>query len=237
MNPVARHPNSAVSRFAPLVLLVTILVTSPSRAQTLREEVWVPDGVVLDMAVSGNTLYLGGNFSTVGPASGGGVVLNTTSGAGVQPYPGIGGAVFAVAPDGAGGWFIGGDFTHVRGQLRSNLAQIDAFGNLTSWNPGADRSVSVIEVSGTTVYVAGQLSRPSAGSRATAWQRSMPAPGPPRVGIPTRAGSVRHLRSAAARSTSAASSRTSGVNLAAISQRSVSPPAAPHRGTPTRTTA
>jgi len=34
-----------------------------------------------------------------------------------------------------GGWFLGGDFTAVCGQSRRGIAQVDAAGNLTAWNP------------------------------------------------------------------------------------------------------
>jgi len=34
-----------------------------------------------------------------------------------------------------GGWFLGGDFTSVCGQSRRGIAQVDAAGNLTAWNP------------------------------------------------------------------------------------------------------
>jgi hypothetical protein len=55
------------------------------------------------------------------------------------------GEVRAVAPDGRGGWFLGGDFTSVCGQSRRGIAQVDAAGNLTAWNPNPARHASSFE--------------------------------------------------------------------------------------------
>jgi len=56
--------------------------------------------------------------------------------------------VRAVAPDGRGGWFLGGDFTSVCGQSRRDIAQVDAAGNLTAWNPNPDGAVNSLLVTG-----------------------------------------------------------------------------------------
>jgi hypothetical protein len=40
--------------------------------------------------------------------------------------PRVAGTVYAVAPDGSGGWYVGGSFTHVGGTPRSNLAHVFA---------------------------------------------------------------------------------------------------------------
>ncbi|QXP89506.1 Ig-like domain-containing protein [Methylococcus capsulatus] len=66
-------------------------------------------------------------------------------------------SVYAVVPDGAGGFYIGGDFTQVNGQPRNRLAHINAVGNLTSWNPGANARVWTLAVIGDTVYVGGNF--------------------------------------------------------------------------------
>jgi hypothetical protein len=68
------------------------------------------------IAESDDTLYIGGTFGYVGPHTGSGVVLSSESGAVNPAFPQVeGGDVLAVAADGSGGWFIGGDFTHVGG--------------------------------------------------------------------------------------------------------------------------
>ena len=67
------------------------------------------------------------------------------------------GTVYAVAPDGNGGWFLGGDFSSVAGQPRNGLARLDAGGNLTPWNPSPNRLVRGMAVSGGIVYVGGNF--------------------------------------------------------------------------------
>ena len=68
------------------------------------------------------------------------------------------GTVAAVAPDGSGGAFIGGDFTHVGGVARRNLAHIRADGTLDpAWDPGAGGQVRALTVLGSTVYIGGNF--------------------------------------------------------------------------------
>jgi hypothetical protein len=115
------------------------------------------------MAISNGTIYLGGDFTRVGPPTGAFAAIDKTSGIVQEPYAGVLGGfnqVNAVASDGHGGWYIGGNFSTVQGEPRRCLAQIDANGRITSWNPRADFGVNAvvrvhaIAVHGDTVYVA-----------------------------------------------------------------------------------
>ena len=116
-------------------LLAALIFPAPSGSQTLQSNLWVTNGYVLSIVPSGGTLYVGGNFDQVGPATGGWVGINAGTGSVLQPYPLVAGTVFACAPDGTGGWYVGGSFTGVQGQPRNNLAHIDAAGSVTSWDP------------------------------------------------------------------------------------------------------
>ena len=101
------------------------------------------------------TVYLGGDFTQVGPVTGGGVPLNASTGA-TAALPSVAGTVHAVAADGVGGWYLGGYFSGVGGTPRSNLAHILADGTLdATWNPSANSSVDALAVSGSTVYAGG----------------------------------------------------------------------------------
>src|SRR5262245_21515706 len=64
------------------------------------------DATVRAAAISGNTLYIAGEFNEVGRPVGGFVGLNPIT---AQPavFPEVGGIVNAIAPDGSGGWYIG----------------------------------------------------------------------------------------------------------------------------------
>src|SRR5262249_13877234 len=116
-----------------LVLLATALTPRAIPAQTLRSDDWLANGPVKTLTTLGGTIYLGGNFSRVGPATGGLGVFDASTGTMRQPFPRVAGLVLSVAPDGSGGCYLGGFFTAVSGQARNNLAQIDASGNPTSW--------------------------------------------------------------------------------------------------------
>src|SRR5512140_2854501 len=98
------------------VFLISALLPASSRAQIARPSAWVTNGRVLSSAYasSNNVLYLGGTFTQVGPAVGGGAALGGSTGVAQQPDPLVVGTVMAVAPDGNGGWYLGGLFTSVQ---------------------------------------------------------------------------------------------------------------------------
>src|SRR5206468_3212161 len=110
----------------------------PSRRKSfpvVDPKFWGTDGPVLTIARSGNTLYIGGGFSAVGPCTGDGVSLDRKSGAPRRPFALVNGRVSAVVSDGSGGWFIGGHFNSVAGAPRSNLAHLLSDGRVSRWAP------------------------------------------------------------------------------------------------------
>src|SRR5262245_2212072 len=140
-----------------LALLTASLTIGAGRvaAVDFDTKLWVTDGVVSSVVTDGSTIYIGGYFRIAGPATGGAAVIDASTAAVQQPYPRVSGAVYAVAPDGNGGWYLGGSFTAVRGLPRNNLAHLDATGNLTSWDPSPNNVVRALVVSGSTIYVGG----------------------------------------------------------------------------------
>jgi hypothetical protein len=117
------------------------------------------DGSILCSARDGNALYIGGNFLNIGKRTGAFIGADSVYGKPMHldTWPQVSGIVYASAPDGSGGWIIGGSFSQVGGVTRNNLAQINASGQLTSWNPNANNQVNAIVVSGSTVYVGGSF--------------------------------------------------------------------------------
>ena len=127
---------------------------------------WVTDDPsqgIPAVAQLGGTTYIGGHFSHVGPRTGPGVALDTGSAQWDPAMPQVSGGprlVEAVTPDGAGGWYIGGAFTHVGGLPRANVAHILSSGAVdTGWNPGTNDTVNAIAVSGGSVYVGGAFTQ------------------------------------------------------------------------------
>jgi hypothetical protein len=112
----------------------------------------VTDGTVYGIAVGSNAVYLGGDFTQVGPRSGPGAAISRSTSQFDPDMPqvsGGGGAarVTAVAPDGSGGWYVGGDFSHVGGVPRLNLAHILADHTVDpNWTPEPNDRVDALAV-------------------------------------------------------------------------------------------
>jgi hypothetical protein len=89
---------------------------------------WEVKGGVNALERQGNTLFVGGSFSYVGPPNArlGAVVSAQTAEAPLGLPRIVGSEVRAVLPDGSGGWFIGGRFTSVGGIACQNLAHVRA---------------------------------------------------------------------------------------------------------------
>lgn len=122
-------------------------------------------GTVFALAVSGDTLYVGGRFVGLGgqPRNHVGAVDATTgallpwnpnpthSGGGIAP-------VHALVVDG-GVVYAGGWFTSIGGQPRNNVAALDATGTGTAlaWNPGVNGQVRAVALAAGRVVVAGEF--------------------------------------------------------------------------------
>jgi len=104
----------------------------------------------------GNTLLVGG-ASALFASLGAGLSFDTTTGAPDADFPRIDGTVHTVAADGAGGWYIGGDFRAVGGVLRRNLAHILADHSVAAWAPEADGPVRTLVLAQGAVYVGGEF--------------------------------------------------------------------------------
>lgn len=162
-------PHSARTRTLVAVALVSILgsllvgmgMPTSAAAQASGQQIFDgPNGEVVTSAVAPDgTIYLGGEFTQWGPQTGGGAALPATGVADViRTMPPIAGTLNAVAPDGIGGWYVGGEFGSVGGVARSNLAHILPTGALDlAWNPATSAAVNAMVVSGTTVFVGGSF--------------------------------------------------------------------------------
>ncbi|HMO65024.1 MAG TPA: hypothetical protein PKE47_07355 [Verrucomicrobiota bacterium] len=125
---------------------------------------WRPNGPVLALLVTNQTVYLGGSFSYVGPSTGPAGVASLETGKLRPGFPLVEGLVTSAAPDGQGGWFIGGNFSRVGGLVRSNLAHVRAdFSVNPAWNPLPNGTNNAIAVVGGTVYVGGSFTRIAGG--------------------------------------------------------------------------
>ncbi len=143
------------SALAMLVVAAVAFRAQHCVAQTVDSTMWVSNGRVYAFAQSGTTIYVGGDFSYVGPRTGCAAVLDPNTGAPSASFPFVNAVVEAVASDSLGGWYVGGGFGTVGGVRRSHLVHILADGTLSAWNPSPDGDISAIAVSGRRVYVVG----------------------------------------------------------------------------------
>jgi len=139
------------------VLALLLAFGRPLCAQLLQERFWMPNGSVNTMARTGDTVYIGGSFSRVAPPEPNGAVMDRLTGAPQLDHLNPDGAVNSAAPDGAGGWYIGGAFTHVGGQERNRIAHLDHTGQLTPFaaSTGFNGAVNALLLEGQTLYAGG----------------------------------------------------------------------------------
>jgi hypothetical protein len=154
-----------------IAIALALLATTPASAQVVQPDFWGTDGEVTSIARVGNTIYLAGSFSNVGPATGGAVPIDRRTG---EPWPSfqrVNGIVHAVIPDGDGGWFVGGDFTAVEGEPHHNVAHLRADGTVDPWDPGVGdveyvirsgtvnpiHTVSALGLAGDVLYIGGRF--------------------------------------------------------------------------------
>ncbi|NWG27974.1 MAG: delta-60 repeat domain-containing protein [Ignavibacteriaceae bacterium] len=113
-----------------LSVLLGLFSISQTVCQTVYENYWVPNNTVFTTVCSGNTVYIGGAFTHVGPSTGCGTAIDLTTGNPNLTFDKVNGSVAASVPDGSGGWYIGGVFTKVGSVPRNMLAHINADGSL-----------------------------------------------------------------------------------------------------------
>jgi trimeric autotransporter adhesin len=147
-----------------IVFILYSLADAALLPDTCKQDTWVTESDVSTVFSSGKTAYIGiGSSNLIGPYTGGFVpfTLGDHNQHVIAPsFPKVNGTVWAICPDGSGGWFIGGLFILVDGVPRNNLAHI--LSNLTvdpSWNTGTDSLVASLALNGTTLVVGGRFGR------------------------------------------------------------------------------
>ena len=183
------------------LVAVTVLATSqaaPAAAPKLPGQVplraWTTDdfsddGGVQAILPAAGRIYIGGRFNNVGPGASPLLVLQTRDGRQDTAFPQVsGGQVNVVEPDGRGGVYLGGDFTHVGRVACRSLAHVRASGVVDAkWCPQPNDSVSVLAHTRGRLYFAGRFTRVRGARRSglaavsartgrpTAWRPGRPA--------------------------------------------------------------
>lgn len=145
---------------------------------------WDTNGPVYSVLRSGNSVFVGGDFSYVGPHTGGGAAIRPEDESLDVRFPSFdGGRVWTAVDDGSGGYFVGGSFGVVGAAATPDLVHLHADGSLdTAWQAHANGTVEAMVRIGSTLYVGGTFTsiggadRPGlaaidvASASATSWQ-------------------------------------------------------------------
>ena len=74
---------------ASLTSLLLMWFARAGLAQTVDTTLWVANGPVSSVVRDGRTIYIGGQFTQVGPPTGGGAAINAGTGATQHPYSSV----------------------------------------------------------------------------------------------------------------------------------------------------
>ena len=107
----------SISRLLPFIL--SVLCFQLCIAQMAHENIPVTNGRVSSLVRDGNTIYIGGYFTGLGPNVPKGSSISTTTGLPNLNYVKPNDYVNTVVSDGAGGWYIAGEFTQVGADARN----------------------------------------------------------------------------------------------------------------------
>jgi hypothetical protein len=136
------------------IFFITFNLSVPG--QYIDEKFWVPNSTVFSTVRSGNTIYIGGAFTQIGPLTGTGAEVDLNTGEVNLTFAKVNGTILTVIEDGSGGWFIGGYFTKVDNMARNNLAHIKSDGTLdANWNPNTNNAVYTMAIFADTMFIGG----------------------------------------------------------------------------------
>jgi hypothetical protein len=141
-----------------IILLLTGYSVFAQVPSSPNENIWFTDNKVKTITVDGDYTYIGGNFNYVGPNTGAGVKITTTSPLPSTSFPKVkGGNISCVISDGSGGWYLCGEFTQVGAYSRNGLAHITSSGTVDSWNLSYNNQITSIVIYDGYLYIGGSF--------------------------------------------------------------------------------
>lgn len=154
---------AAVPLLALLALVVAAFAAPLAKAVPSESPLatWVANGSVEATAKSGDTLYLGGDFSRLAPRTGPAAAFDATT-AKIASTPLLstssGGEIEAVEADGEGGYYVGGHFRHALGEPHQGIVHVLADGSIDpNFALELHERVKAIALDGDVLYVGGRV--------------------------------------------------------------------------------
>lgn len=148
-----------VASAAPSGAAASALPAGPQLALTADTSWWGTNGRVTDIVTDGTSAWLSGAFDYLGPTTGRGVLVDAATGARTSSDAiRADDPVNAAASDGAGGYYLAGDFSRIGTSRRTRVVHVLAGGTVDkSFAPTIVGDVSAIAVAGSTVFLGGDL--------------------------------------------------------------------------------
>lgn len=141
-SPRARRRVAApLAAAAALVLVSAPAATGAGALPESPDPGWVTDGTVEAVALDGTTLFVGGGFTRIAPATGPALVRSAATGGAVRS-PVLAGTVYASIPDGAGGWYVAGRIVTATDTV--GIARVGGDGTVSTTFRGPSVGVGVI---------------------------------------------------------------------------------------------
>ncbi|MGV3610854.1 MAG: T9SS type A sorting domain-containing protein [Fluviicola sp.] len=148
-------------KIALIGLFISCLTNSFAQNYARDNRFWIPDNDVNEVLIDSinGLVYIGGSFSYIGPIAPFGSVLDTNNVV-LETISHPNNNVNTSIPDGAGGWYIGGDFTKIGDTPRMRIAHIDSSGNVIGdlGREGFDNKVTSLSLRDSVLYVGGNFS-------------------------------------------------------------------------------
>ncbi|MBI5646832.1 MAG: PQQ-binding-like beta-propeller repeat protein [Ignavibacteriae bacterium] len=142
----------------PVFLAALAVMTMVMQAQVLQRKYWIPYSPVRCIAVTDSLVFLGGDFVRIGPYTGNLVAMDPVTAERMPGLPEVNGIVRAIVPDGARGYFIGGNFTRVGVLEARHLVHVHADGTPDrAWLPEPDGEVMSLDRVGDVLIVGGSF--------------------------------------------------------------------------------
>lgn len=123
-----------------IMICFLFILNNSILGQSLLKNLPATNGPVYTIVTSDDTVYFGGEFTSIGEATGRAILLDKYSGKHDKSFPAVDGYVHTVVPDDSGGWYIGGNFTKVGEYTRMSIAHIRADNTVDEWLPTVTNS-------------------------------------------------------------------------------------------------